>query len=57
MPITVMEGFDLCSEWSKLQCHSGERSQRGFAPLAFKQNGMVSSEGACNAYYRYAGVL
>jgi hypothetical protein len=57
MLIFVMERFDLCSVRSKLQCHSGQRSQRGFAPLAFKANGLVSSEVAHNAYCRNAGVM
>jgi hypothetical protein len=53
MLITVTEGFDLCLVWSKpfysfcprvaaefrirFMCHSGQRSQSGFAPLAFNQ--------------------
>lgn len=53
----VINMCDLCPERASFSAIAASVGEGAFAHLACSNDMMVSSEGACNAYYRFAGVL
>ncbi|WP_345976959.1 hypothetical protein [Sulfurimonas sp. HSL3-7] len=56
MRTTVIKVCDFCPVGASFSATAASESKRAFARLVCQNGVMVSSEGACNAYYRYAGV-
>ncbi len=57
MRTIVIKGYDLCPVGASFSATAASGSKRAFVRLVCQNDVMVSSEGACNAYCRYAGVL